>query len=76
LLSTLPEDFGIEPVTSLREPVFSEANGLLSNRLESLQPAAPAPINAITANCGPKAKRHAPIVTARTQNYLPANKHR
>ena len=26
--------------------------------------------------CGPKAKRPAPMVTARTQNYLRANKHR
>src|SRR5579872_503507 len=77
LLSTLVLDFGIDPVTSLRDdPVFSAANGLLSKRLESLHPAAPTPINAITTNCGPKAKRHAPMVTARTQNYLRANKHR
>ena len=77
MLSTLLLDLGTDPVTSLRgAPALSAVKGLLSKRLESLQPAAPTPINATTTNFDPKAKRHAPMVTARTQNHLRANKHR
>src|SRR5215831_9851753 len=79
-LSTRLGGCGIEPVTSPRGRSLSKS----AKRLESVQPAAPKPINATATTCGQTAERrdalmitrpHATITPSERINSVEVNRH-